>query len=594
MILQALTAYYEALLQKGEISAPGWDDRFKVTFELEIDDHGTLIDVIDCREMKPKGKKQELMPLEMRVPAHVRRSSGVVPNFLCDNASYLFGADEKGKPERARECFDACAALHHEILDGVDSPAARAVLAYFDTWQPEQTKEHPLLKARWKDIVSNANLVFLYDYGGVRRVVTEDADFQRAWQRYYQDEDSNARRAQCLITGEIAPVALTHPAVKGVRDAQSSGASIVSFNANAFWSYGREYGENAPISKYAAFAYTTALNHLLADSAHCRVLGDTTVVCWAENAGTAAADLGIYALFDAPAESGLQEEDVSKALSQLARGEPCDWLSETLRPEQHLYFLGLAPNAARISVRFFLRDSLGRFAAHIQKHEEALEIVKPSYDDRTRLSVWMLARETVNLKERNPSPAPQLAGDLLRAVLTGGRYPATLLNGVTLRIRAERDITRGRAAILKAYYTRNPHKLCPEEVLKVELNEQSGYPPYVLGRLFSVLETIQLEKAFQSKIKIQTTIKDSYFNSACATPAVVFPTLIKLAQKHLQKLNESSRRHFNQQLTDLMGRLDTPFPARMTLPEQGAFELGYYHQTQKRFEKRNKEEIHNG
>ena len=314
------------------------------------------------------------------------------------------------------------------------------------------------------------------------------------------------------------------------------------------------------------------------------------MVCWAENAGTAAADLGIYALFDAPAESGLQEEDVSKALSQLARGEPCDWLSETLRPEQHLYFLGLAPNIARISVRFFLRDSLGRFAAHIQKHEEALEIVKPSYDDRTRLSVWMLARETVNLKERNPSPAPQLAGDLLRAVLTGGRYPATLLNGVTLRIRAERDITRGRAAILKAYYTRNPHKLCPEEVLKVELNEQSAYPPYVLGRLFSALEAIQ----DAANPGINTTIKDRYFNSACATPAVVFPALIKLAQKHLQKLNEGSKRYYNQQLTDLMGRLDTPFPARMTLPEQGAFELGYYHQTQKRFEKRNKEEIHNG
>lgn len=161
---------------------------------------------------------------------------------------------------------------------------------------------------------------------------------------------------------------------------------------------------------------------------------------------------------------------------------------------------------------------------------------------------------------------------------------------MTLRIRAERDITRGRAAILKAYYTRNPHKLCPEEVLKVELNEQSAYPPYVLGRLFSALEAIQ----DAANPGINTTIKDRYFNSACATPAVVFPTLIKLAQKHLQKLSEGSKRYYNQQLTDLMGRLDTPFPARMTLPEQGAFELGYYHQTQKRFEKRNKEETHNG
>ena len=590
MILQALTAYYEAGHKIGKMPDVGWDDLLKVTFELEIDDNGTLIDVIDCRELIQRGKKQVLEAPRMCVPAHTERSVEIAPNFLCDNSSYIFGADNKGKSKRSFECFAACAALHHSVLDGVDSPAARAVLAYFDTWQPERAKEHPLLKDRWKDIVSNANLVFVYDCGGVRRPVTEDREIQRAWDRYYRVEDPSKPRLQCLITGNTTWIPLTHPKIKGVRDAQSSGASIVSFNAPAFTSYGHEQCANAPISKYAAFAYTTALNHLLADSAHCRVLGDTTMVCWAENAGTAAADLGIYALFDAPAESGLQEEDVSKALSQLARGEPCDWLSETLRPEQHLYFLGLAPNAARISVRFFLRDSLGRFAAHIQKHEEALEIVKPSYDDRTRLSVWMLARETVNLKERNPSPAPQLAGDLLRAVLTGGRYPATLLNGVTLRIRAEHDITRGRAAILKAYYTRNPHKLCPEEVLKVELNEQSAYPPYVLGRLFSALEAIQ----DAANPGINTTIKDRYFNSACATPAVVFPTLIKLAQKHLQKLSEGSKRYYNQQLTDLMGRLDTPFPARMTLPEQGAFELGYYHQTQKRFEKRNKEETHNG
>lgn len=582
MILQALTAYYEALLAQGKLSAPGWDDAFSVSYELEVDGHGALIDVIDCRENVLRGKKTTLAPRQMRVPAHVKRASGIAANFLCDNATYLLGADEKGKPERARQCFAACAALHHALLDDVDDPAARAVLAFFDTWQPEQAVTHPLLAQRWKDITGSANLIFVYDDGGSRRPVTELPAFQAAWQRHYQQDDPDAAHAQCLITGRNAPIACTHPAIKGVRDAQSSGAALVSFNAPAFCSYGHKQNLNAPVSTYAAFAYTTALNTLLADPNHRQLLGNTTVVCWAENASSACASLGMAALFGAPKDSGIQEEDVSCALTQLAAGQDCTWLEEQLQPDQHVYFLGLAPNAARLSVRFFLRDSVQDFARHIRAHEQALEIVRPSFDERAQLSVWALARETVNLKERNPAPAPQLTGDLLRAVLTGGRYPTTLLNGVTLRIRAEQDVTRGRAAILKAYYTRNKSTLCPEEVLTVELNEQSNYTPYVLGRLFSVLENVQ----GKANPGLNATIKDRYFNSACATPAVVFPTLLKLAQKHLQKLSTDSSIYFNQQITDLMGRLDAPFPARMTLPEQGAFEIGYYHQTQKRYEKK--------
>ncbi len=582
MILQALTTYYEAMLRQGRISAPGWDDTFKVSFWLEVDDAGRLVDVIDCRELVTKGKKQELRPRPMRVPAHYQRTVGIVANFLCDNSTYILGADEKGKPERSRECFAACGALHHQLLDGVDTPAAKAVLQFFDTWQPERASEHPLLKDRWKDVTGNANFVFVYDDNGTRRPVTEDPDFQAAWQRHYQAGNPDAPKAQCLITGEQAAVALTHPSIKGVKDAQSSGASLVSFNAPAFCSYGHEQGANAPVSEYAAFAYTTALNTLLADTAHRRFLGDTTVICWAENAGNAYADLGIDALFGLPEDSGLQEEDVTRALTQLEKGEPCPWLEETLQPDQHIYFLGLAPNASRLSVRFFLRDSLEGFARHMQSHEKALEIVRPAYDERKRLSVWALARETVNQKERNPAPTPRLVGELLRAILTGGRYPATLLNGVTLRIRAESEVTRGRAAILKAYYTRNSTPLCPKEVLTVELNEQSQYQPYILGRLFAVLEAIQ----DVANPGINTTIKDRYFNSACATPAVVFPTLLKLAQKHLQKMEEKNRGFYSRQMTELMGRLTENFPGRMTLPEQGAFEIGYYHQTQKRYEKK--------
>ncbi len=590
MILQALTAYYEQLLRLGKLAAPGWDSNFKVSFALRINDSGQLLDLIDYRQMIPKGKKEVLSPAEIPVPAHVKRSSGVAANFLCDNSTYILGADDKGKPDRAIQCFEACAALHHKILDDVDVPAAKAVLNFFDGWNPAEAPNHPLLAERWKELTGNANLIFEYEApDGNHERLTDDSAVKSAWQNYYSDSDPNATTVQCLVTGKEAPLALIHPSIKGVMGAQSSGAALVSFNAPSYCSYEHEQGANAPISEYAAFAYTTALNTLIADKDHCKILGDMTVVCWAENASASAASFGMAGMFGIPENSGVKDDDLSHALEQLSRGKEINWKGDTLLPRQHFYVLGLAPNAARISVRFFLRDTLGGFAEHLQQHFDALEIVKPSFDDRKVLSVWSLARETVNLKERTPSPSPQLAGDLLRAVLTGGRYPATLLNGVSIRIRAEHNVTRGRAAILKAYYLRNRQNnqtLIPEEVLTMELNENSNYMPYVLGRLFSVLEAIQNS----ANPNINTTIKDRYFNSACATPAMVFPTLINLAQKHLNKLSPALETTYNKQLTELFSKIDKNYPARMTLPEQGAFQIGYYHQTQKRFTKKNEEE----
>ena len=285
MILQALTAYYEQLVRQGKLSAPGWDDSFKVSYELRLNDAGQLVSVLDLRTETKMGKKTVLAPRAMRVPAHVKRTAGVSANLLCDNSSYLLGADEKGKPERAKQCFDACAALHHRLLDDVDSPAARAILAYFDRWDPAQAATHPLLAEQWKEITGNANLIFGYEAADhSHSFVNDDPAIQNAWQAHYNDRSAGADMVQCLITGKQAPAALVHPSIMGVQGAQSSGAALVSFNADAFCSYGHEQGENAPMSEYAAFAYTTALNRLLADRDHCKHVGDTTILCWAENA----------------------------------------------------------------------------------------------------------------------------------------------------------------------------------------------------------------------------------------------------------------------------------------------------------------------
>ena len=546
MILQALTAYYEQLVRLGKLSAPGWDDSFKVSYELRLNDAGQLLRVVSLLTEKTVGKKTVLAPRAMRVPAHEKRSSGIAANFLCDNSTYLLGADEKGKPERAADCFKACAKLHHTILDGVDSPAARALLAYFDSWDPAQAAAHPLLAEQWKEITGNANLIFGYEAADhSHSFVNDDPAIQNAWQAHYNDRSADSDMGQCLITGKYAPIERTHPNISGVPGAQSSGAALVSFNAPAFCSYGHEQGDNAPVSKYAAFAYTTALNRLLADRNHCKHVGDTTILCWAENAEPVYQDAMSMFLFGADEAAGIQESDVQAALKRLSAGQTVPFLEKELSPDQHFYLLGLAPNAARLSVRFFLRDTFGSFAQNLQKHAEEMEIDCSEKEKFRTLPIWAMVNETTRTVPGQPAkPSPQLAGDLLRAVLTGGRYPATLLNGVTLRIRAEQTVTRGRAAVIKAYYLRNYPTELNKEVYTVSLNETTNVP-YLLGRLFSVLEAVQ--KA--ANPGINTTIKDRYFNAACATPGMSFPTLLRLSQKHLRKLNDGLATHYDKQIT---------------------------------------------
>ena len=588
MILQALTAYYEQLVRQGKLSAPGWDDSFKVSYELRLNDAGQLVSVLDLRTETKMGKKTVLAPRAMRVPAHEKRSSGIAANFLCDNSTYLLGADEKGKPERSADCFKACAKLHHVILDGVDSPAARALLAYFDSWDPTQASTHPLLAEQWKEITGNANLIFGYEAADhSHSFVNDDPAIQNAWQTHYNDRSADSDMGQCLITGKYAPIERTHPNISGVPGAQSSGAALVSFNAPAFCSYGHEQGDNAPVSKYAAFAYTTALNRLLADRSHCKHVGDTTILCWAENAEPVYQDAMSMFLFGADEAAGIQESDVQAALKRLSAGQTVPFLEKELSPDQHFYLLGLAPNAARLSVRFFLRDTFGSFAQNLQKHAEEMEIDCSEKEKFRTLPIWAVVNETTRTVPGQPAkPSPQLAGDLLRAVLTGGRYPATLLNGVTLRIRAEQNVTRGRAAVIKAYYLRNYPTELNKEVYTVSLNETTNVP-YLLGRLFSVLEAVQRA----ANPGINTTIKDRYFNAACATPGMSFPTLLRLSQKHLRKLNDGLATHYDKQITELMAQLpESGFPARLSLPDQGKFTIGYYHQTQKRYVKKNEEE----
>ena len=582
MILQALTQYYETLVQAGVLAGPGWGP-VKASYALSIAADGTLEQVTSIQTEQLRGKKTVLAPQVLTLPAPVKRTVGIAANFLCDNSGYILGADNKGNPQRSLACFAACKALHTSVLEGVDSPSAQALLAFFRTWIPEYTLEHPALAEYREDILSGANLLFRYNGSYVH----EDPEIRRAWERRYR-ADTDSPRGICLVTGEEGPVESVHPAIKNVSGAQSSGAALVSFNAPAFCSYGKEQNLNAPTGKYAAFAYTAALNYLLADREHYR-LGDATVVCWARGGGDAYQAFFGGALLGAP--TPYSAADLRGMTAQLCQGIPVDFQEDKLDPNMDFYILGLSPNAARLSVRFFLHNTFRGFLEHIQSHYRRLEIIRPSYDKFETLPIWKLLDETVNQNARDKSPAPDLAGEVLRAVLNDTRYPATLLNGVALRIRAEREVTRGRAAILKAYYTKlaestgREHPDIPEEVLQVSLNPDATNVPYLLGRLFSVLEAVQAA----ANPGINATIRDKYFSGASATPAAVFPVLVNLAQKHLKKLNAANRGlsiAYEKQMTELLSKLGTEYPAHLNLPQQGSFQLGYYFQTQARYQKK--------
>lgn len=574
MILQALVSYYETLAARGELPQPGWAP-VKVSYVLNLDDQGDITTVVCIKEEVTRGKKKVLVPQTIQLPAPVKRTVGVTANFLCDNSSYILGADKKGKPKRSLECFQACKTLHETLLVSVEEPAARALLSFFDHWQPEKLTEHPAFAHQdMEDLLASANLIFRYR----GRYLHEIPAIRQAWQDYYNNSQ-NGQQFPCLVTGKLAPVAQLHPSIKGIYGAQSSGASLVSFNAPAFCSYDREQGLNAPTSQYAAFAYGAALNYLIATQ-NTRV-GDVTLLFWAESGEEAYADALKQFSFE-DEDDQYKEEDLKGLMESLAEGADVEWDGTRIDPNMTFYILGISPNAARLSVRFFLRNSFGQFIRNVKAHYDRLEIVRPSFDPFDNIPVWRMLKETVNPNSREKKPAADMAGDTLRAILTNTPYPATLLDGVTLRIRADREMNRTRAAILKAYYLKNSNPFVPEEVLTVSLNPDSNNEAYILGRMFSVLEAIQSD----ATPGINATIRDKYFSSASATPGVVFPTLVNLAQKHLRKLDEGKKIFYDKQLTELMSKLGETYPNRMNLPQQGAFQLGYYHQTQYRFTKK--------
>lgn len=574
MLLQSLVKLYEAWAEKGEIEKLGWNP-VKISYGISLDEEGNVDEIIHLKTNAPKGNKE--IPSLISLPMPVKRSVGVASNFLYDNATYVFGYDNSNKPDRAKQCFDCFRNVGNKVLENSDDEFSTVIKKFLQKDYSEFENLSDLLtnlnctETTVDDILNKGANLLLMPLG---KFPTDSKAICESWNSYY--EHSDAPKGVCLVTGKDDHIAKLHPVIKNVRGAQAAGASLVSFNATAFNSYGKENGYNAPVSEYAAFAYTSALNKLVSDNDHRIFAGDTTVVCWTEDGESAYQDV-FAGIFNSDDE--VKQKDLHDTIVSIVNGNEVKWEGIPLNPSNNFYILGISPNSARLSVRFFIQNTFGKVMENLLKNQQRMEMVKPGFEKFNYIPLWRILGETVNKKSRDKKCKPHLAGDVLNSIINDYNYPSTLYYGILGRISAEQNINWVKASVLKAYLLKNYDSKYKEEIT-VDYNENSNNKAYLLGVLFSNLEEIQNT----ANPGIKSTIRDRYFTAASSTPSRVFPILIDLAQNHIKKIpNVGAKVNCQKRLTETMSKLGDKFPNRLKLDEKGMFQLGYYQRTQERF-----------
>lgn len=576
-LLSALVRAYDRLPE----APPFGYSSEKIGFCVVLNPDGTVAEVVDLRA---DDKKRS--PRMMLVPAPFKRP-GVTPRpmFLWDNANYALGTGTIEDKNDLR--FKAFQEKHLELLAGESDAELLAFRSFLEKWVPEDIVNF----AKIEDVVT-AKVVFahcdtyrehfLHLNARAKELWTERSDEWRAV------EGKQTATAVCLVKGVRLPIARTHSAIKGIPSKSGKDAdTLIGFNLDAFTSYGHEQGDNAPVSEAAAFAYTTALNRFLADHRHRIQIGDASTVFWADSADSDAVKeaealaAGMFEGQAALAEDDLAAAKVRDRLEAIRNGQNLPQIAPELTQGVRFHILGLAPNAARLSVRLWWESDFGTLTANYQRYLADTEMQPPPRDDWPPL--WRYLAELAVLGKRENVP-PLVAGDWMRAIVTGTPYPLTLLSTVLMRIRADGEVNALRAAILKSVLIRNLKKEAP-----VALDPANTNKGYILGRLFAVYEEVQRAALGGN---VNATIKDKFYGAASATPQKVFRTLDAGSQNHFSKLRKQSPgRAVNLEklltsITDLMDPGDDPIPASLTSAEQALFGIGYYHQRSDFFRKR--------
>lgn len=583
MILSALNDYYQRLAQENRVPSLGFSSE-KISFCLVFSEKGEPLQIVDLRDTSGRQPRA----VAHQVPVDKRRTSGIHAYPLWDKTAYALGATA-GEGKRLADEHAAFKARQFDLFNISNDPELIAFLQLLSQWSPKQLAELP----GYDEDMLDSNVIFRPD--GKRHYLHENQEAHRLWSVTQESEDGMS--GQCLITGERTLLGTGHPAIRGVRGAQSSGASLVSFNSDAYESYGHKGQANAPISKAAIFGYSTALNYLLRGDAenHQRLqIGDTTTVFWAQaqDSEHAEAAEGFFAMLNEPPSDAQESAKLASLLSDVEKGRPLAELNPMLEAEK-FFLLGLAPNAARLSVRFWYVDSLERLAQHYTWHYQDLKL-EPTPWKGVAPAMWRLLYATApsrSGKAKAEDISPQLAGELARAIFTGSYYPYSLLSNIIMRMRNDGDISGIRVALCKAVLARkgrlSAYSNATTQEVPVSLDRHSTHPGYLLGRLFAELENAQ-RGALGGQIN--ATIRDRYYGAASATPANIFPMLLRNVQNHLSNMRKKDKgglaHTIESEIAAIIDGLGEKFPKSLHIEDQGRFAIGYYHQAQAKFVKK--------
>lgn len=560
MILKALYDYYHRC---GDLPAAGMELK-EIAFVIVIDEKGDFVRFED-RRVDKKSAQQFL------VKKSVGRSSAPVANYLYDNSQYVFGYSDKGEMEKMHKYFEVFKEKVHEIYEAhQDNEVMKAVYAFYQQESEamvEAMQQDPL----WDDIVKNLNK----KYSTFSFLIEGDTEII-ASKRELLDLDSGDSETEgqlCLVKGIHARTVETTTATM-IPGSQAT-AKLVAFQVNSGYdSYGKTKGDNAPMSKEAEFAYTTALNHLLRAGSHNKFLiGKRTFLFWASSDSEAskASEDSVFTLFGRVEEDN--DDDPNRRIEQV-KGTFLSIYNGILssNEDDKFFILGLAPNSARIAVVYWNELPLREFAGLIGKHFTDMEIVDTRKDKKPYAGLHSILGN-VTLGGKSSDATPNLPDAVVKSIFQGLPYPASLFQACIRRIRAEQSVNIVRAAIIKAYLNRlNDNENNKISIMLDKNNQNQGY---LCGRLFAVLDKIQ-----EDANKIHS-IRERYMNAASATPAMVFATILNLSTHHLEKLNTGSQVFYEKLKQEIISKLDANgFPAHLGLQDQGRFFVGYYHQWQ--------------
>lgn len=594
MLITALCEHYDALAKEGKV-VPEPYSRQAVHYLIALNPDGTIENILDWRLTEPvvlkNGKtKENKLPRTILLPKRTEKT-GIDFNFIEHRPLYIFGLHYENdgftaedKTGKAKKSHALCKEMSLQWIESLDSPVINAFRAFLQGWDPEQETNNPVLVSLGK---AYAGAYFAFCLSGRPDVLLhEDEQITAAWERYFAKERVTGDcLSQCAVTGEQKPVARIHDKIKGIAGGQPSGTVLVGFKTTAGCSYGNEQAYNSNISEEVMKKYTYALNTLLADKKHKQLLDDITVVFWAGGGEryNACNDLFARFLFGAndPPDQEQTEEMLYSLLVKAREGQVTAGslkAFESIDENIDFTIVGLKPNAARVSLKFIYRRRFGAIIDAILQHQQDMQIgssVKP-------VPLWRLKNELKSPKSDNDKIDASLMALLFRSILYGIPYPQYLLSNMVTRIKTDRTINAVRAGAVKACINRKARALHQKEEFQLALDKQNTDQAYLCGRLFAVLEHIQLSAATS---KLNRTIRDAYFSSAASKPALVFPKLLTLSQNHLKKLSEKSAVFYNKLAEEIIGKLSGEFPGTLMLTDQGKFMIGYYHQDQAFYQK---------